>query len=210
LTKVSVVVPFKATRQKSRLSAMLSEAQRKEFAFALLLDLLDVLKAAGLTSDCIVVTSDPTALAAVAKAGGRGVPEPSDRGVNSAVRLGIEHAGTGDILVVPSDLPFLRASEVRALLSFRERGADVVVSPSGTFNGTNALLSPARLRFPLSYDDDSFWNHVASAARLGLTLAVYSGPGVLFDVDSPSEFAALAMSKSRARSAAFARRVVGG
>ena len=207
MTKISVIVPFKAGGKKSRLSGRLSASKRREFALALLLDLFDVLKSAGLLNACIVVTSDPDAISRSTKAGARVATELKDQGVNSAVRRGMALSKGGDVLVLPSDLPLLKRGELRALLSYRSKGADVVLAPSSTFNGTNALLFRASLRFPLSYDDDSFWNHLASAARLGLTLAVYAGPGVLFDVDSPSELEALARSRSSRRAATFAREV---
>jgi 2-phospho-L-lactate guanylyltransferase (CobY/MobA/RfbA family) len=66
-------------------------------------------------------------------------------------------------------------------------GAQVVISPSRTFDGTNMLLLPTDEAFPLHYDDDSFRKHVATANELRLQVAVYYSRGVGFDVDRPGD-----------------------
>jgi 2-phospho-L-lactate guanylyltransferase len=112
-----------------------------------------------------------------------------------------------DVLVLPSDLPLLRASDIRKILTLKSKGLDVVLSPSQAFDGTNALLFPRGSPVRLSYDDNSFWAHLASAASHGLSVGVYAGTGVMFDVDSPEDLDALARTDINSKAAAFARRV---
>jgi 2-phospho-L-lactate guanylyltransferase (CobY/MobA/RfbA family) len=102
-------------------------------------------------------------------------------------------------MVAPSDLPLLRKSEIKTAVSYRSQGVDVVISPSRAFDGTNLLLFSKSRPIDLSYDKDSFWNHVQSSAAKGLRLAVYTGPGFIFDIDSPADLADLAdLARTRA------------
>lgn len=209
MTPLTVLIPVKSSGIKSRLSGILSEAERKEFARLLLLDVLGAFRQAGLLRFCHVVSADEGTLALVAHAGAHPIHEQGDSGVNSAVNLGIRTTGRPEsVLVVPSDLPLLGASDVEHLLALRSAGLDVVIAPSLAFDGTNALAFSGALGFPLSYDNDSFWNHTAAVARRGLSLGVCSNRGVMFDVDSPDDFRMLAKARVNRPSAVFARRVL--
>jgi len=200
---------MKSSRVKTRLSSVLSEEQRTEFSRSLLFDLIDVLRVTGLLRASRVVSSDTKILEFAAKKGTKVVTEDRDAGVNRAVQNGLATLeGDEDVLVLPSDLALLRPSELRRLLRLKSAGLDVVISPSTRFNGTNALLFSSTSGFPLSYDDDSFWNHLASCGRLGLSAGVCCEEGLMFDVDTPDDLRLLSRSRLKRRSAAFARAVL--
>ena len=107
-------------------------------------------------------------------------------------------------MVVPSDLPLLAPNEVKTALALKH-SFDCVISPSRSFDGTNLLVFSGRAAPTLSYDSDSFWNHVSGAARKGLSLAVYCGEGILSDVDTPEDLRALSRAKRKTQSVEFAR-----
>jgi 2-phospho-L-lactate guanylyltransferase len=90
-------------------------------------------------------------------------------------------------LVIPADLPLLGVEDLKAGPMLAREGAEVVISPSETFDGTNLLLLRPEEAFALHYDDDSFRKHVATANRLRLQVAVYYSRGVGFDIDRPSD-----------------------
>jgi len=205
-----VLIPVKSAGIKSRLAPILSDSQRREFALLLLADVLGAFRTAGLLGRCRVVSSDAMALKVAAGLGVSGIREKRDRGVNAAVRFGVRNSGNPDeVLVVPSDIPLLRGSDIMELLTLRRAGMDVVLAPSQSFDGTNALLFSSSSLLPLSYDNNSFWNHLKGAAKLGLSTAVSSERSLMFDVDSPTDFKVLARSRSRGGAARFARRVLG-
>lgn len=210
MTPLAVVIPAKSTGAKSRLSGVLTPAQREEFTVLLLGDVIGVLKQAGLGRSSLVVSPDRKVLDAASRLGVRSVSEPEGKGVNSAVARGLREAGDADaVLVIPSDLPTLRSSELRRLASLSAGGIGAAISPSLSFDGTNALLFSTASPLPLSYDDDSFWNHLAAAARMGLPTAVCSAPGLMFDVDTPEDLRRLARSRVERPSARFARSAIG-
>lgn len=200
---------MKSGEAKSRLSPTLSPEERGELGGLLLGNVLAAVEGAGLIESCYVVSSDAGTLRAAARKGAKTVPEPGDSGVNGAVERGVRAAGNPEsVLVFPSDLPLLGQGDVRHLLSLHEDGFAVVISPSLAFDGTNALLYPTRSGFPLSYDRDSFWNHLRGAGGKGLSAAVCVLEDIMLDVDTPSDLSRLALSRSRAPAADFARRIL--
>ena len=124
----------------------------------------------------------------------------------AAVVAGVRAVGRASrALVLPSDLPLLRASEVKHLVSLSGQ-LQVVIAPSASFNGTNALVFPPDAGLALSYDRDSFWNHIRASGRKGLSVGVCLDPGLTFDLDSPEDLRVLARSGGRNPAVEFARR----
>jgi len=203
----AVLVPFKGAEFKSRLSPILDEEGRKEFAYLLLTDLLQKVREAGLHQQSHVVSPDLSAKGIAAKFGASFMLEPRARGVNSAVRFGMRMLkGRDRFMVLPSDLAMVTVADIRAALEIG-RDLDLVIAPSSSFNGTNLLLFPRRMARLLSYDNNSFWNHLAAAARLGLSTAVLTKKGLVFDLDTPADARELAESKTRSRAARYLRRL---
>jgi 2-phospho-L-lactate/phosphoenolpyruvate guanylyltransferase len=205
----AVLVPVKSTGAKSRLSQVLSEKERREFVVLLLLELLAELRKAALIGNSRVISSDGRILGLAASKGALPVRETADAGVNEAVLEGIKSAEeAAAFLVLPADLPLITSSHILHLLRMGSSGLSVVLAPSLGFNGTNALVFSPRDGLELSYDRDSFWNHLRSAARCGISTGVCSTKEVMFDVDTPSDLRALASMKSTRPPVVFARRVL--
>ena len=205
MNRPAILIPFKADRQKSRLSRVLDPSQRRRLAELLLADVLRALCKAELLPRCYVISSDGKALTLARRLGAHAIAEPRDEGVNVAVGMGLTMLGRDcDFVVVPSDLPLLAPGEVKTALTLKH-SFDCVISPSRSFDGTNLLIFSGKAAPVLSYDSDSFWNHISGAARKGLSTAVYCGEGVLFDIDTPEDLRALSLTKKRIPSAEFAR-----
>ncbi len=204
---VAVIVPFKAGNPKSRLSRAIGRRERGEVAMALLVDLLRTLS--GIRKVRVfVVTSDRRAKEASTKWGASVIVEETDGGVNAAFEAGLRRADRSDVIYLPADLPSLTPSDVSEILRLRSLGFDVVIVPSSHFDGTNLLSFSTKNPIALSFDDDSFWNHLESAGRKGLSVAVYSGRGARFDVDSPEDLRALARLRINRGSVSVAKRVL--
>ena len=203
-----ILIPVKSRGAKSRLSPLLTYSERRQLAVLMIKDLLDVFKRAKLMQACFVVSPDDEVLSIAESSGAGTVREERDRGVNMAVAQGMKETESENVMVIPSDLPFLVPSDVRRLLSLKSSGLNVVLSPSMGFDGTNALLFSRKTPIPLSYDKNSFWAHLESAGSDALSVGIYSGPGVMFDVDSDEDFLALGRAKVKRRSVNFAKKVL--
>ncbi|MDG7021659.1 MAG: 2-phospho-L-lactate guanylyltransferase [Nitrososphaerota archaeon] len=184
----AVIVPVKGENPKERLSPILSPLQRRQLKVAMLEDTLQTLIKAGMVGDTFVVSSDRQILDFVPRFGARSIAEPADAGVSSAVSRALaETSGFELRLVVPGDLPLLSVEDLRTSLALAGEGADLVIGPSESFDGTNLLLLGRGVELPLHYDDDSFRKHFREAVSRGLKVAVYRAPGVAFDIDSPAD-----------------------
>jgi 2-phospho-L-lactate guanylyltransferase len=203
-----VIIPFKAGSHKSRLSGALSPAQRHQLSILMLKGVLAAVAGAGLTSSCCLVSSDSAALGLAREAGAKAIKEAQNRGVNSAVSLGMRVSGASQYLVLPADLPLLGAMDICRAMKLKSKPADVVISPSGHLDGTNLLFLSGDRRITLSYDDESFWKHLGDAARRGYTVAVYTGRGVVFDVDTLDDLSAMAKLPINSQAVVFARKAL--
>jgi len=201
-----ILIPFKRARFKSRLSPVLDAQPRKKFAFLLLDVVLRTIRDAGLGEMCYVVSSDPQAKVHAKDAGASCLIEGQDSGVNGAIRFGVQSMkGCEAFMVIPSDLALLAASDIHHALKLWRKDT-LVIAPSSSFNGTNLLIFPRRMTSQLSYDDDSFWNHLAAGARLGLRTVVLTQKGLVFDVDTPIDARELMRLRSNTAAAKFLRK----
>ncbi len=207
MSRLGVVVPVKGRDYKTRLAGVLEAGERAVLSRLLLADLLRTLTRAGLIGRTFVVSSSEGMLGLAKRSGARTVREGKDSGVNAAVKLAVRSVkGFDEFMILPADLPLLTPADIMKAFSLRGAGMDVVLSPSASFNGTNLLVIPRSSGLRLSYDRDSFWNHLRSAAEKGLRVGVYTSRGVLLDVDTESDAKEAARVGRRAKSVSFLRR----
>jgi 2-phospho-L-lactate/phosphoenolpyruvate guanylyltransferase len=184
----AIIVPVKGENPKGRLSPLLNPAQRRQLQVSMLEDTLQTIIKARMIGQTFVVSSDPQNLEFVQRFGAHSISEREDAGVTAAVVRGLEAtASYARRLVIPADLPLLAVEDLKAAPMLAREGAQVVLSPSETFDGTNMLLLTRGVELPLHYDDDSFRKHFAEAVGLGLRVAVYYSKGAGFDVDRPRD-----------------------
>ena len=200
-----MLIPFKGGRHKTRLSTVLDRALREEFSLLMLGEVLDAVVGAGLGKSCYVVSSHQRALGLARSRRMTTLQEAANGGVNAAVLRGMSKAVESEFLVIPADLPLLSSSDLDRVIALKSEAADIVISPSRAFDGTNLLFFSREKRVRLSYDRNSFWNHVEDVAKEGYSLAVYAGWDVLFDVDTAQDMRELAKARTDSRSVVFAK-----
>jgi 2-phospho-L-lactate guanylyltransferase len=188
------VLPVKTfSRAKQRLSEAVGEAERRDLAVAMVVDVLDALAGVGALEGVIVVTAEPLAVEAAAAVGAMVVHDPEESGQSAAAQRGIAAArelGAERVLAVPGDCPALDAGEVGALLA-RERGAGVVIVTDRHGSGTNALLMAPPDAIVPSFGAGSFARHAARARAAGAETRVARLASLELDVDTPEDLVAL-------------------
>jgi 2-phospho-L-lactate guanylyltransferase len=184
----AVIIPVKGEDPKRRLAPLLTMTQRRQLQVAMLEDTLQTLIKARMVRNTFVVSSNRELLGFATRFGANPLPEPIDAGVSSAVDLGLDSTLEYERrLVIPADLPLLSAEDLKMGPMLSREGAEVVVSPSESFDGTNMLLLPRAASLSLHYDDDSFRKHTAAAIAAGFKVSVYYSRGVGFDIDRPRD-----------------------
>ncbi len=179
--KMRVVVPFRRKNAKSRLSNLLSEEERQNFALLMLIDVLNVLK----PLDVSVTVLSPSELPELeeigidAKLDSRSLNEC----INSEIELLEGEGRIGDgFAVVMSDLPLLSRDTFERFIGTE---GDVVIAP-GRKGGTNMLLTRSR-GFRVSYHYGSFFNHLKRAKEMNLRCSIFDSFYASVDIDDESD-----------------------
>jgi 2-phospho-L-lactate/phosphoenolpyruvate guanylyltransferase len=135
------------------------------------------------------VTSDAQLSAAIAARGAHGVVDAGDlnAALGRACRFAME-SGAREIIVLPSDLPFLSADDIGALVFALPPSPGVVIAPDVAERATNALgLSPPDSDF-FRFGPESFAAHQHAARQRHAVLAIVRRPGLAFDLDTPDDY----------------------
>lgn len=185
------IVPVKPLRRgKSRLAGLLSEEQRTLLNRYLLENTLQVLKEVPEIEHTLVVSRDPAALALTRSLGGRTVLEDGAPQLNTAIQRATMVAisqGVRSVLILPADLPLLKASDVKSLLKRGKKDPVVVIAPDRRHDGTNALLvNPAGL-IEYKYGPGSFQSHCSRANEAKARLEVIESRRLGLDLDLPED-----------------------
>lgn len=180
---------------KTRLAGALDPAERMRLNRGLVLHTLRVLAQwLGGLEHCLLVSPCPRALRFAEQHGAVALRQPRLRaGLNPAVRLALRHAarsGARRVLILPCDLPLLSVPALDALLDAQRGDTRVVLAPDRARTGTNALLLPRALGFPLRFGPDSFASHREAARARGWAFALCERPELSFDLDTPEDLAA--------------------
>jgi 2-phospho-L-lactate guanylyltransferase len=178
---------------KQRLAAVLTPAERRALARAMLGDVLRAL--AGARLDRVwVVTKDPEAAALAGALGAEPLAEVENRGHTAAVAAAQAAArarGARAFLTVPGDVPCVTSDELRALAAGATTAPAAVFTPSRSGRGTNGVALAPPDAMPLRFGEPSFDDHLAAARGLGLAPRVLPLPGLALDVDAPEDLRAL-------------------
>lgn len=185
-----ILIPVKnLSSAKQRLAAVLDQSARTELAQAMLHDVASEVANWPRRPPCALVTSDPFAVALAKQYDFEIIPDLVNSGETGAVEMATRvcvERGIDFTLVIPADIPLIRASELDQILAGAPLMGTVLV-PAADGRGTNAALRrPANL-FPLRFGDDSFKPHFAAAKATRAACHVLHCPGIGLDVDNPTD-----------------------
>lgn len=184
-----VVIPVKhLSKAKSSLGTILTLALRRELVLHMLADVLNAVRNARSVADTIVVSSDEEVLKIARANGALGILEPNV-GLNKALELAIKHAiakGATSTLILPSDLPLLKAVDIENIIAMASSPQDVAIAPSKD-NGTNALFLRPPDVMNLRFGGESFPVHLAEARGAGISPHIYRSFNVATDVDGAED-----------------------
>jgi 2-phospho-L-lactate guanylyltransferase len=179
-----VVVPVKAfSHAKMRLAPVLGPEQRA----ALARKMAEHVVAAAAPLPVVVVCDDEEVAAWAQSQGARPLPEPG-LGLNGAMNAAATQLwaeGYLRLVAAHADLPL--ASDLPRLAQVQ----GIALVPDRTEEGTNVISLPAGCGFRFAYGPGSFLRHKQEALRTGLPWRVIHDPGLAWDVDFPSDMAAV-------------------
>jgi len=181
-----VIVPVKRLEKaKSRLSPLLSSNERKQFCFEMLKDVLRSVKTAKYIHQAVVMSMDDTALQ-VAKSFDATPFKESKLGLNQAILEAVNwcaEEGVSSALILPADIPLVTSKDLDGIFSLG-KNSGIVISPSKSREGTNALLLTPPNVIPTFYGQHSFRKHIQEASARGVGIHIFRSSRVALDIDT--------------------------
>lgn len=179
---------------KTRLGGALRPDARRTLARAMVADVLDALLGSPVLDGVVVVTNEAPVAALAAGAGARVLRDPHESGQSAAALVGIAQAhdeGYERVLLVPGDCPALDGAAIEALLAAASPPPSVTAVADRHGEGTNALLLAPPAAIEPGFGPGSLERHRARAAAVGAAWRTVELPGLLLDIDTAEDLAAL-------------------
>jgi len=168
---VRTVVPFSTDRPKSRLADVLTPDERREFAAAMLADVLAALDGVDRDLDVTVLATDQVDVDAPVVV--------DDRPLTTAVNDRLDTVPTA---VVMADLALATPDALETLLDSQ---ADLAIA-AGLGGGTNAFLA-RDAAFRVDYHGASYRDHLAIARENDLSVREVDSRLLAVDIDEPAD-----------------------
>jgi len=185
-----ILIPVKDLKNaKQRLAPVAEQAARTELAQAMLQDVLREIAHWEQRPEVALVTRDPFALTLASRYDFQVIADHANSGETDAIAMATyicETRGVKSTLVIPADIPLIRAEELQQIYAVAPEEGSVLV-PAGDGRGTNAALRKPAGLFPLRFGNDSFKPHLATAQATGKPCVVLPLAGIGVDVDNPAD-----------------------
>jgi len=150
---------------------------------------LDVLTSVSGLDRIVVISRDLTAHDIARAKDARPLAETGS-GLNAAVAEAcawVEAQGATGVVIVPTDLPLLTASDVESMIDLALEPACVILAPDRRDDGTNLLLIKPPRAIPPAFGVASFESHRLRARQAGLPVRVVRSATAALDIDRPDD-----------------------
>ena len=187
------IVPVKTfDRAKQRLANVLDQGERRSLMLAMARDVLTCLTGCTRISGILIVSRTAEADALAQSFGTERFAESPDAGLPEALRQATDYLianfNAAGVMIVPADVPAIRAPEIDRILAEHEQ---VTILPDAENMGTNALVCSPPGCIPYIFDGQSFKPHVDAAFTVGITPRILPGTAFSLDVDVPDDLLSL-------------------
>lgn len=193
----AALIPMKSLAgAKMRLADVLDARQRSELSLAMLTDVISACMESGCFERVAVISDDSDVFWHARELGATPIAAPAMvSGLNADLTFGQRYlarrVAVAELLVLPADLPLLRAEEVRRVVAAVPEAGGVVVVRS-TDGGTNALALRPPEAIGMHFGERSADAHLAACLAAGVTAVELADERIAFDVDSAEDVAGLA------------------
>ena len=171
--RIPVVIPYKPINPKTRLSCILTDEERQNFAFMMLRDVVDAVKDAGCSP--LILATAPVELDDVPV-------QILEEGLNETIN-GFCEGNDDPLAIVMADLALVDRSSVLALLT---SGGDLAIAP-GRGGGTNAIYVRSAKTFKAQYYGMSYEKHVKYGNDNSLMIKIIDSFRLYCDIDEQDD-----------------------
>jgi 2-phospho-L-lactate/phosphoenolpyruvate guanylyltransferase len=185
MKKTFAIIPVSRFSQaKTRLSPTLTPVERGNLLKAMLIDVITALDST--VDEVVVISSDRDVLKFLEDMNVIGLEEEGTTDLNGALTQAVEWCSQfcSQVLIVPSDVPLIRKSQVQEMLELAIKWPVVIAPAKG--GGTNALLCPTQ-GVKMSFGDCSFFSHLNHADKSGFHPYIYDSFYLSLDVNTAED-----------------------
>jgi len=187
----AILLPIKnPDNPKSRLSGLMSLAERQELCWAMYCDVSRALAPVREAASIVVVTGFDTARAYALEMGFDVLFEDSQLSESASVDWAsriLAGRGFDSVLRLPGDIPLLRTEDVESLLAAEVPSPGALMVPSFDGTGTNALMRTPPELFPSRFGPNSLALHKQEASDAGAACILVNNPRIALDIDEPAD-----------------------
>jgi len=186
-----LLIPVKSLGDgKSRLRQMWDAPARRALNEFLVRRMLRISSEFPGTHRTAVISACEDALLIAKSHGIHAIRQFSEPGLNCAAEEGLaalRGLGATDVLVLASDEPLVRPSDIRGLSERGARHREVLICPDKHNAGTNAIYLPGQASFRFQFGEGSCRKHFREALRAGLVPRLYLNKRIAFDIDTSAD-----------------------
>jgi 2-phospho-L-lactate guanylyltransferase len=189
------IIPIKSLNQaKHRLKHVLYPDERQEFFKAMFEDVLSTMMSVPDFEQVAVATVCPAACIIAKKYGAIVLSTSQDEGQTAAVERSAKILDAREItsmLVIPGDVPLVTVEEIKIVLDLHEKAPSMTIVPAQDELGSNCIALSPTIAAPLRFGPNSYFPHLETARKLGLSLQSPKLPGLGLDIDTPEDLLVL-------------------
>ena len=189
------IIPIKSLNQaKHRLKHVLYPDERQEFFKAMFEDVLSTMMSVPDFEQVAVATVCPAAGIIAKKYGAIVLSTSQDEGQTAAVERSAKILDAREItsmLVIPGDVPLVTVEEIKIVLDLHEKAPSMTIVPAQDELGSNCIALSPTIAAPLRFGPNSYFPHLETARKLGLSLQSPKLPGLGLDIDTPEDLLVL-------------------
>ncbi len=180
-----IILPVKHLRDsKSRLKDVLSDEQRWQFSYLMVMDALQTLCSSVHVQGVTMISSDQSLSRLAEQYHAEFILTDKDNGYSKDAMDAINALsknGIDKIAIIPTDLPQLSHHDLEILDNAHQQGVTLCAAVKD--GGTNALVFTPPLAIPLLFGLDSCRNHQQAAKERGVTVNTVQASGIQRDID---------------------------
>jgi len=185
------IIPIKSLNQaKHRLKHVLYPEERQDFFKAMFEDVLSTMMSVPDFEQVAVATVCPAAGIIAKKYGAIVLSTSHDQGQTAAVVRSakiLDARGITSMLVIPGDVPLVTVEEIKIVLDLHEKAPSMTIVPAQDELGSNCIALSPTIAAPLRFGPNSYFPHLETARKLGLSLQTPKLPGLGLDIDTPKD-----------------------
>ena len=185
------VIPVKNLNEaKHRLESVLNPIQRRNLFAAMLEDVLATVMAVPEFVQVAVATICPTAAEIARRYGASVLSTVQDEGQTKAVARTastLEENGIKHMLMLPGDVPLVTVKEIQTVLEVHGNAPTMTIVPARDEQGSNCIALSPPTAVPLRFGPNSYFPHLETARKMGLTLNTTKLAGIGLDIDTEDD-----------------------